>query len=126
MGLAGEYIAAGALVELGVQTMWSPVPGCDLLCYDDKTFYRVEVKTAGATEARRPKMYRWGTCRGSKIKTRVSTDWCDVVALVALPLRRVVFRNTQQITGKNTRLAASRFVDGCEAMTWAEAKKWKP
>ena len=112
-------------MELGVQTMWSPVDGCDLLCYDH-SFYRVEVKTASDTEAARPKMFRWGTCRGSKKKVMVTTQHCDVVALVALPLRRVVFRNTKQITGKNTRLAASRFVDGCEAMTWAEAKKWKP
>tara|TARA_R110000765_G_scaffold423938_1_gene533624 strand:- start:838 stop:1155 length:318 start_codon:yes stop_codon:yes gene_type:complete len=105
--------------------MWSPVDGCDLLCYD-ASFYRVEVKTASDTEAARPKMFRWGTCRGSKKKVMVTTEHCDVIALVALPLRRVVFRSTQQITGKNTRLAASRFVDGCEQLTWAEAKKWKP
>jgi len=105
--------------------MWSPVAGCDLLCYDDG-FYRVEVKTSGGTEARRPKIYRWGTSRGSRTKTRVTTKYCDVIALVALPLRRVVFRNTGQITGLSTRLSESRFLEGCEAETWAEAKQWKP
>lgn len=125
IGQAGEYIAAAALVALGVQTMWSPVAGCDLLCYDDE-FYRVEVKTAGARDGARPTMFRWATSRGSRVKTRVSTEYCDVIALVALPVRRVVFRNTKSITGKNTSLSAKHFVEGCEAATWAEAKKWKP
>jgi len=123
--LAGEFIAAAALVELGAQTMWSPVAGCDLLCYDEG-FYRVEVKTAGARDRQRPTMFRWATSRGSKNKWRVTIEFCDVVALVALPVRRVVFRNTNAITGKNTSLSAKHFVEGCEAATWAEAKKWKP
>jgi hypothetical protein len=105
--------------------MWSPVAGCDLLCYD-QGFYRVEVKTASARDRQRPTMFRWATSRGSRNKTRVSTAYCDVIALVALPLRRVVFRNTKSITGKNTSLSAKHFVDGCERATWDEAKIWKP
>ena len=98
--------------------MWSPVAGCDLLCYDG-AFYRVEVKTAGARDRSRPTMFRWATSRGSKNKWRVTTEYCDVIALVALPVRRVVFR-------KNTSLSAKHFVEGCEAETWSEAKQWKP
>ena len=105
--------------------MWSPVTGCDLLCYDDG-FYRVEVKTAGARDLSRPTMFRWATSRGSRNKRRVTIQHCDVIALVALPLRKVVFRNTKSITGKNTSLSASHFVDGCERATWDEAKIWKP
>lgn len=103
--------------------MWSPVTGCDLLAYDEG-FYRVEVKTAGARDLSRPTMFRWATSRGSRNKRRVTTEHCDVIALVALPLRRVVFRNTQAITAKNTALSATHFVDGCERATWAEAKAW--
>ena len=100
--------------------MWSPVAGCDLLCFD-KRFIRVEVKTTAGCEARRPAVYRWGTCRGSKIKTRVNTDFCDVIALVALDVRRVIFRATKTIAGINTRLPANLFDENCEKTTWDEA-----
>ena len=69
-------------------------------------------------------MFRWATSRGSRNKRRVTIEHCDVIALVALPLRKVVFRSTQAITAKNTALSASHFVEGCEAATWAEAKAW--
>jgi len=85
IGQAGEYIAAAALLELGVQTMFSPTAGADLLAFAQKRYWRVEVKTTQSREKREGKnLYRWNTSTGSQNKSVLSSDDSDIVALVAL------------------------------------------
>jgi|TARA_R100001163_G_scaffold40332_1_gene30610 hypothetical protein len=122
IGQAGEYIAAAALLELGVQTMFSPTAGADLLAFAQKRYWRVEVKTTQSREKREGKnLYRWNTSTGSQNKSVLSSDDSDIVALVALDRRQVFFRSVDLITGKTTRLSANRFVEGVEKETWGEA-----
>jgi hypothetical protein len=122
IGQSGEFLTAAVLVELGVQTMVSPTAGADLLGFDDHRYWRVEVKTTNKEE--RPGAFRWGTARGSASKVAVRAIDCDIVALVALPLRRVVFRNVCAIRSKTTRLTIHHFHDDCERQTWSEAISW--
>jgi len=125
IGQAGEYIAAAALIELGVQTMFSPTEGADLLAFCKRRYWRVEVKTTQKVEKRENKnLYRWNTANGSQNKSVLSSDNADIVALVCLDRRRVFFRNVKSITGKTTRLSANRFIKGVERQTWEEAIAW--
>jgi hypothetical protein len=121
VGQAGEHLAAAVLIELGVQTMVSPTEGADLLAFTGGKYWRVEVKTANRLEVRDRTLFHFGTARGSKVKSKITSETCDIVALVALPLRRVIFRNVNAITSKSTRLSKNRFIEGCERESWEEA-----
>ena len=125
IGQAGEHLAAAVLIELGVQTMVSPTEGADLLAFDAGQYWRIEVKTANRLEKRDRTLFHFGTARGSRVKTKITNETCDIVALVALPLRRVIFRNINAITSKSTRLSKNRFVEGCDRESWMEATAWK-
>ena len=123
IGQAGEWIAAAALIELGVQVMVSPTSGADLLAYSGERFWRVEVKSTIKPETNK-KVYRFNTTRGSAKKSAIDSD-CDIVALVSIQKRRVFFRHINAIKSKSTRLSVNRFVDGCEKESWEEATAWK-
>jgi len=125
VGQAGEHLAAAVLIELGVQTMVSPTEGADLLAFDTGQYWRIEVKTANRLEKRDRTLFHFGTARGSRVKTKITSETCDIVALVALPLRRVIFRHIKLITSKSTRLSKNRFIEGCDRESWEEAIKWK-
>ena len=125
VGQAGEFIAAAALLELGVQTMFSPTRGADLLGFCGKRYWRIEVKTTQAREKREGKnLYRWTTASGSQNKSVLSSEDADIVALVCLDQRKVFFRAVKQISGKTTRLSANRFIAGVEEESWRDAISW--
>ena len=124
VGQAGEYLVASVFYEMGVQCVVAPTQGFDLVAFDNGEVYRVEVKTASKNYAIKKSLYSFSTSRGSKSKKRISAETCDVLALVALPLRRVFFISTATLTGKNKRLSQSRFVQGCEVASWKEATTW--
>lgn len=125
VGQAGEWIAAAALIELGVQVMVSPTTGCDLLAYAGKRYWRVEVKSTKKPESSDKKIYRFNTTRGSAKKGPIANQECDIVALVSLEKRRVFFRHVDAVKSKSTRLSVNRFVEGCEKESWEEATTWK-
>lgn len=124
IGQIGEHLTCAVLLDLGVQTMVSPTQGCDLIAYCGRTFWRVEVKTTTSAEPGRD-TYRWATSRGSKAKFKLDDQSCDIVALVAWPQRKVVFRHVNEVKkALSKRLSVNRFVDGCERATWMEAINW--
>ena len=125
IGQAGEWIAAAALIELGVQVMVSPTSGADLPAYQGERFWRVEVKSTKKPESGEKNVYRFNTTRGSAKKQPIDSYECDIVALVSLEKRRVFFRHIKSITSKSTRLSVNRFVEGCEKESWEEATTWK-
>jgi hypothetical protein len=124
IGQAGEYLAAAILIEMEIQTMVSPTAGADLLAFDCGRHWRIEVKTANKLEERDRTLFYFGTARGSRVKTKVTNETCDILALVALPFRRVIFRHVNEITSKSTRLSKNRFVEGCERESWTKAIAW--
>ncbi len=124
IGQAGEYLCAAILIEMKIQTMVSPTEGADLLAFCNNRYWRIEVKTANKLEARDSTLFHFGTSRGSKVKTKVTIEKCDIVALCALPFRRVIFRHVNAITSKSTRLSKNRFIAGCERESWQESISW--
>ena len=121
VGQAGEYLTAGILIDMGLQVMVSPTDGCDLLAYDAKRYWRVEVKTSSHPEKGKRKNYRFSTTQGSQKKRRVTSNNCDIIALCALPLRRTIFRHVDQIKALNVRVPVEAFVNGCELESWKAA-----
>tara|TARA_R100001015_G_C4582686_1_gene138981 strand:+ start:258 stop:644 length:387 start_codon:yes stop_codon:yes gene_type:complete len=121
VGQAGEHLAAAVLFEMGVQCAVCPTPGMDLVAFDAARVWRIEVKTTTRIYPSDKNCYAFNTSRGNSKKTHISSDTCDVLALCALPVRRVFFRNIITVTGKITRLSWRRFAEGCELESWSAA-----
>jgi Holliday junction resolvase-like predicted endonuclease len=124
VGQAGEHLVAAVLFEMGVQCAVCPTPGMDLVAFDHKRVWRIEVKTTTKIYPSDKVCYAFNTSRGNSKKRRLNNKTCDLLALCALPVRRVIFRNIETITGKVTRLSSKKFIEGCELQSWKAATTW--
>jgi len=107
IGKAGEFLVCSVLELLGHQTAICNGQGFDLLMFDeDGETYRVEVKSARTKQSQR---YKFATATGSASKKLLSPDDCDIVALVALDEKMVIFRDVMQVKHKRTTVGISEF-----------------
>lgn len=107
IGKAGEFLVCSVLELLGHQTAICNGQGFDLLMFDDDgETYRVEVKSARTKQSQR---YKFATATGSASKKLLSPDDCDIVALVALDEKMVIFRDVMQVKHKRTTVGISEF-----------------
>jgi len=106
IGKAGEFLVCSALELMGHQTAICNGQGFDLLMFDEGETYRVEVKAARTKVNQR---YKFATATGSGSKKLLSPDACDIVALVALDERMIVFRDVMQIKHKRTTVSIGDF-----------------
>lgn len=107
IGKAGEFLVCSALELLGHQTAICNGQGFDLLMFDDDgETYRVEVKSARTKQNQR---YKFATATGSASKKLLSPDDCDIVALVALDEKMIIFKDVMQIKHKRTTVNIGEF-----------------
>ena len=106
IGRAGEYLVCSSLELLGFQSALVNAQGFDVLMLEDSEAYRVEVKSAKSKVGNR---YKFATSTGSGSKKMMSPDDCDIVALVALDERMIVFRDVMQINHKRTTVSLEEF-----------------
>jgi len=107
IGKSGEFLVCSVLELLGHQTAICNGQGFDLLMFDeDGETYRVEVKSARTKQSQR---YKFATATGSASKKLLSPDDCDIVALVALDEKMVIFRDVMQVKHKRTTVGISEF-----------------
>ena len=107
IGKAGEFLVCSVLELLGHQTAICNGQGFDLLMFDDDgETYRVEVKSARTKQSKR---YKFATATGSASKKLLSPDDCDIVALVALDEKMVIFKDVMQVKHKRTTVGVSEF-----------------
>ena len=107
IGKAGEFLVCSALELMGHQTAICNGQGFDLLMFDDDgETYRIEVKSARTKVNQR---YKFATATGSASKKLLSPDDCDIVALVALDEKMIVFRDVMQIKHKRTTVSINEF-----------------
>lgn len=112
IGRVGELLAQ-AFFEENCKTARVNHEGFDLLIFDDDGEpLRVEVKAASQSYA---KSYKFSTATGSGAKKLLSPDQCDIVAMVAIDLRRMVVKDVTELKHKRTSVAVSRFLDVPEA-----------
>ena len=118
IGRAGEFLTASILTEIfGFECFIVNRNGFDLLVFSKNRHIRVEVKTTAKVVIRR-RSFAWQTQNGSSIKTHLNADHYDICAFVALPLRKVIFRHSSEITAKTTRVYISKFKELDEKETW--------
>ena len=118
IGRAGEFLTASILTEIfGFECFIVNRNGFDLLVFSKNQHIRVEVKTTAKVLIRR-QSFAWQTQNGSSKKTYLNADHYDICAFVALPLRKVIFRHSSEITAKTTRVYISKFKELDEKETW--------
>lgn len=107
IGKAGEFLVCSALELMGHQTAICNGQGFDLLMFDDDgETYRVEVKAARTKVNQR---YKFATATGSASKKLLSPENCDIVALVALDEKMIIFKDVMQIKHKRTTVSVGEF-----------------
>jgi len=113
IGKAGELLAMCVVEQLGYPTSHNPSKGFDACLFkDDGTPVRLEVKTSRASAEGAGLRWKFQTSTGSKTKTAVSSENCDIVCLVALDIRRCYFLAAQDIINKQTTVYLEKFIDG--------------
>jgi len=75
--------------------------GMDILASRARDFLRVQVKSSNSYKSDKSG-YQWQTNKGGS-KQRLTLDDCDIVALVALDIRRIFFLHISELLGNRTK-----------------------
>lgn len=127
LGRVAEFLACAAICEMGYRAIHAPGAGYDVLVDDLEGIWRLQVKAASKSDQR---VYR-GSAQVEKsahvdgnlrrrFRRAATQDDCDVIALVAMDLRRVVFLPVSEITqagGFSVPVSDFR-VPNIERLTW--------
>ena len=93
-GDIGEHVCAVCLLEMGIDCKIVNVGTTDILATVDDAFIRIQVKGSGFHTRSDVKngtpYYHFSTALGLK-KEAITHKHCDVVALVALDIKRIIF-----------------------------------
>jgi len=133
----GEFLTAFKLVQLGYPTEVVRLEKMDLITLvKGRKPIRVQVKSSSCKREydtrkrgkRRPySTYHFSVCSGAKPKQPLTKDQCDIVALVALDLERIIFLRIKELEGRITkRVGPTKFYDGCTETTWGNCLRYKP
>lgn len=95
--------------------------GYDIIAIRNGDIMRVQAKTTRIVQ-RAGQGYQWQVCKG-KQKQALTIDDCDVVALVALDVRKAVFISVGELSGQLTkRVSANTMLSpGYEIDSWETA-----
>lgn len=121
IGAGGEFLACAILAELG----WTASPvnadGFDLMAVRGRSLLRVQVKATLRLQHKRTS-YQWSVSR-SKPKRSLTIEDCDVVAAVALDIRRAWFIHVNDVQNQTTvRLPLRQIIlEDFEQETWEAA-----
>ena len=120
----GEHLAAAAIISAGYRCNIVNSQGYDILMFDDKDVYRVEVKSAtkpkGHTKHHKNyKPYSYYVSRGSRSKRLISSNDADIVALVANDIKSVMFLPVKSIKVARVRKKPEDFGDETESLELA-------
>lgn len=75
--------------------------GMDILASRSTDFLRVQVKSSNSYQSDKSG-YQWQTNKGGN-KERLTLDDCDIVALVALDIRRIFFLHVSELLQNRTK-----------------------
>lgn len=91
MGEIGEHICATRLMKMNVPAQIVHMGCTDIVAEFDNRLWRIQVKTSQIkTNGHHSAGYQFATCKGGK-KIPLSFSDCDIVALVAYEIERVMF-----------------------------------
>jgi len=91
VGLIGEHICATRLLKLGIPAQIVHMGCSDIVAECNERLWRIQVKTSQLKlNGKKSLSYQFATCKGGK-KVPLSFSDCDIVALVAFEIERVLF-----------------------------------
>jgi len=120
IGTAGEHLTCSVLFTFG----WSPsiidAEGMDIVAVKNQEIIRVQVKST--LKNLDGYSYQWQVNK-SLPKRPLTIEDCDIVACVALDLRKIAFFHIDIISKQITRRVSQlkMLADDIEARTWEEA-----
>ncbi len=120
IGQSGDFLTAAVLAGFGVDCDVVNKVGFDILARHADKWIRVEVKSTRARQRDR-RCYSWKTCSGNNKKIVMRADRCDIVALAALDVRKVVFRPISEIKSMTTHIFEHVLIESDERQTWEES-----
>lgn len=135
-GQMGELLTAFQLVKMGYPTEIVRLEKIDLLTLvGGRKPLRVQVKASSCKREydtrkrgkRRPySTYHFSVCSGGHPKQPLTKEDCDIVALVAIDLEKIIFLRTKELEGRVTkRIGPTKFYDGCTRTTWDNCLRYK-
>jgi hypothetical protein len=121
IGAAGEYLACSIICSYGWAASLVDAEGYDIIATRGRDIMRVQAKTTRIVQ-RAGRGYQWQVCRGGQ-KQALTIDDCDVVALVALDVRKLAFIAVGELNGQLTKRvsANSMLSPGHESDSWETA-----
>ena len=129
-GDLGEALCLYRLLELGVKAAIVNIGVCDVIAFDNSTSVRIQVKSSNVryrVRNDRPsdqKYYSFSLAKGGGNKEALTSEDCDVVALVALDIEKVLFMGINDFNpgSKKINLHPKYFYIGCELDSWRGLK----
>lgn len=120
IGTAGEHLACSVLHTFGWTAAIVDAGGFDLIAMLDTEILRVQVKTT--LKRIDGYGYQWQTNKGGG-KNSLTLDDCDIVACVALDLRKLVFFHVTDLANQRTRRVGKTkmVVPELESTSWETA-----
>jgi hypothetical protein len=121
LGRVGELITMASIERMGghVAASIGGTPGFDLICYVNKKWHRVEVKSRSHADKRNS--YQFMTAKGYESRRVISQTDCDIIALCALDLRLCQYFKVEDVPVLRQRVAKSKFSLAAEATTFQSA-----
>jgi len=121
IGAAGEYLACSIICAYGWTASVVDAEGYDIIATRGRDVMRVQAKTTRLVQ-RAGQGYQWQVSK-SRPKQALTIEDCDVVALVALDVRKSVFVAVGELNGQLTkRVSANTMLSpGYENDSWETA-----
>ncbi len=124
VGRIGELICCLRLEEIGVPNEIAHINGFDLAAHYNNRLIRVQVKARTVPDTRRKNVYMFTTSKGAKKKIARTRKECDVIGLVAIPEKSVIFIPVKTKVNVTARVKISEFKKKDIALiTWNQAMR---
>ena len=121
-GLAGEHIAAAAVIARGWGCGMCQQEGVDLIAFKEKENYRIQVKSCQLSKSDRRLFFQTGIGRNKRLPTK--SDY-DILACVSAEQRTVWFQPVACIRDKKITKLPSFFADPLiEAESWQKTLEY--
>lgn len=125
IGRIGEYLAAASLESLSVKCDIVSQEGFDILAYTNGIIIRVQVKSTICPRLsnKKDKSERYSfLCAKTTRKIKLTEEDCDIIALVAVDVKKILYIPVTRLTGANYRLRPEVFESrNLESESWDES-----
>ena len=124
VGRIGELICCLRLEEIGIPNEIAHINGFDIAAHYKSKLIRVQVKARSVPDTRRKNVYMFTTSIGAKRKIALTRKECDVIGLVAIPEKQVIFMPVKRKVNVTARIKISDFKKKNIALiTWNQAMR---